>query len=203
MLTEKFDKDNYNTVEIFTTAKKSNSLVVLFLLPVYTIGVCVYLLQQSYANIFAVILNSTFLLEVLILFFGVFFIVVIALLAKAVMLSIFAEGNFKSVKLKIIKEIQRPYCCLTEPIKIWQYQLCIAVSVLISSVMPYILALIIGDFVFVMASFLCMFFACGDILFFISLFGWKKHLNVKKAGSLYVYDFEGIMLYRIYGKIDL
>ena len=199
MLTEKFEKDKYKTVEIFTTAKKSNQLLGLFLLPVYTIGVCVYLLQRDFANIFATIFKLTFLLELLILGVCVFIFIMFAMLIKAVLLSVFSEGGFASVKFKIIKETQKPYCCLKEPIKVWQEQICLAVYILIMGIAPYIIALLIGDFIFVLASFVCMFYAGSDILFFISLFGWKKHLKTKK--TLYVYDFDGILLYRLYETI--
>lgn len=198
MLTEKFDKEKYNITEVFTTAKKANTLLILLLLPLYFIGVCVYLLDKDYANIFAAIFKTTFLLEIFILAAGIFVIMAFAMLAKAALLSVFAEKKFAGVKFKIIKENQKPYCCLTEPIKIRQYQLCLAVYILIMAAAPYIISLIIGDFIFVLASFLCMFFAGGDILFFLSLFGWKKQLNNPK--SLYVMDFEGIMLYRIYSE---
>jgi len=198
MLTEKFDKDKYNTVEIFTTAKKSSRLSILLLLPLYIIGVCVYLIQKNLENIFMTFFKSTFLIEILIAAAGAFLFIILAMLAKAFLLSIFSEGKFANVKFKIIKEGQKPYCCLAEPIKIRQYQLCVAVYILIIAIAPYIIALIIGDFIFVLASFLCLFFAGGDILFFISLFGWKKYLN--NSNNLYVIDFEGIMLYRIYAE---
>jgi len=200
MLTEKFDKDKYNTTEIFTTVKKSGLISVALLVPLYIIGVCVYLLQRNLDNILMTVFKATFLLEVLISAFGVFLFIVIAMLAKAALLSIFAEGNFANVKFKIIKESQKPHCCLTEPIKTGQYQFCLAVYILIAGILPYILALIIGDFLFVLASFLCVFFSSGDIIFFISLFGWKKELNVSKPNALYVLDFEGIVLYRLYAE---
>jgi len=198
MLTEKFDKDKYDAVEIFTTAKKSNLLLFLILLPLYAIGVCVYLLRNNLENIFMTVFKSTFLLEILILAFAIFVIIVIAMLMKAILLSVFAEKNFSGVKFKIIKETQKPYCCLTEPIRIWQYQFCVAVYILIMGIAPYIIALFIGDFMFILGSFLCAFFAGGDILFFISLFGWKRKLY--PVNRLYVLDFEGIILYRIYGE---
>ena len=93
---------------------------------------------------------------------------------------------------EIIKELQKPYCCLKEPIKVRQYQLSQAVYILIAGIMPYITALILGDFIFVFASFICMLFVGGDILFFVILFGVKK--------DSYVMDFEGIIFYRVYEK---
>ena len=196
MLTEKFDKEKYDTAEITMSAKKSNSLMFLFLLPFYIIEVCVYLLNKDMENIFTTLFKETFLFEMLVLAFGIFLFVVVSMLAKAIFLSIFSEGGFANVKFKIIKESQKLHCCLKEPVTIGQYKFCLAVYILILAVLPYVAALIIGDFMFVLASFICMFFAGGDILFFISLFGWKKYLNA--PGDLYVLDFDGIMLYRLY-----
>jgi len=195
MSTEKFDKDKYYITEKFTSVKRSNLLLLLVLLPLYAVGVFVYILQQGdYANIFLTVFerNITFLVEILILGLAIFLFIAIALIVKAILLSVFSEGKFESVKFKIIKDAQKPYCCLAEPIKVWQYQLCIAVYILIAAIIPYIIALILGDFIYILASFISMLFAGADILFLIFLFGAKK--------DSYVLDFEGIILYRLYEK---
>jgi len=195
MFTEKFDKDAYNITEKFMSAKKSNLLSMAILLPFYIIGVAVYVLKWDYVNIFATLFEYyyTFLLELLILALGVFAFIAVAMIIKSVLFSVFAEGKFSSVRFKIINETQKPYCCLKEPIKVRQYQLCLAVYILIAAVAPYIAALLIGDFIYIIASFLCAFFAGSDILFFIILFNWKS--------GAYVIDFDGVMLYRVYEKI--
>jgi hypothetical protein len=193
MIAEKLDKEKYNAAEIFSSAKSVNLLVCLIFVPVCFIEICSYLLMRDYANIFATIFKTTFLLEILILAFGMFLFVVLAMLAKAALLSLFSEGKLASVKFKIIKEAQKPHCCLTEPIKVWQYRLCLGVYAALAMVAPYVISIATGDFIFVIASILCAFFASGDVLFLISLFGAK--------GDSYVIDFEGILLYRIYEKI--
>ena len=186
-----FDKDKYIAIEEFLTVKKINLLSFLLLLPLYVICTCVYLLQRNYVNIFVTIFKPTFLLEIVILAVGIFVILGAALFAKAAMLTLFAERGFDSVKFKIIKETQKPYCCLTEPIKTRQYLLALAVYILLMGIMPYIISLIVGDFIFVLASFVCLYFAAADIWMFIFLGSEEKH-------SSYVLDFDGIMLYRIY-----
>jgi len=190
MFAEKFDKDKYNITEEFMTAKKMNLLLFAVLLPVYTICVCVYLLRWDYANIFMTMFKLTFLLEIFILALGAFAFIAAAMIIKAFLLSAFSEGKSGSLKFKIIKETQKPYCCLTEPVKIRQYQISLAAYIIIGGIAPYVLSFFIGDFIFVLASFLCVFFAGGDILFFLILFREKK--------KSYVLDFEGIMSYRIY-----
>jgi hypothetical protein len=194
MFTEKLNNpDEYNITEKFMTVKKANVLSLLILLPFYILGVVIYLLWRDYANIFAAIFRPTFLLEVLILAVGVFLFLGIAIIAKSILLSVFAEGKFDSVKFKIIKETQKPHCCLTEPVKVRQYQLCLAVYIIIIGIAPYIISVIVGDFIFVLASFVCAYFAASDILLLISLLGTN--------GNSYVLDFDGVMLYRIYEKI--
>jgi len=162
------------------------------LLPLYIIEIVIYIFRWDYANIFATIFKETFILELFILFFGVFAFIAVAMIIKAVLLSIFAEGKFSSVKFKIISETQKPHCCLKEPIKVRQYQICLGIYILIAAAAPYITAWIIGDFMFIIASLICTFFAGTDLLFFAVLFGRK--------GNAYVLDFDGLMLYRIYEK---
>ena len=193
MFTEKFDKEKYNITEKFMTAKKVNLLSLLILLPLYIIEVVIYISQRSYANIFATVFKATFILEIFIMLIGVFVVIMAAMLAKTALLAVFSEGKMNSVKFKIIRETQKPYCCLTEPIKVWQYQICLAVYILVAGVAPYVAALVSGDFLLVIGSFICAFFAGGDILFFITLFGIKS--------DAYVLDFEGLMLYRVYEEI--
>ncbi|MCL2815763.1 MAG: hypothetical protein FWD23_14295 [Oscillospiraceae bacterium] len=193
MLTVKFDKEKYNAVEMFSSVKKMNLLVCLFFLPVCAAEICIYLLGRDYANIFATIFKTTFLLEIFILALGMFLFIAAAMIIKAAMLSLFSEGKFASVKFKIIKEVQKPHCCLAEPIKVRQYRLCLLIYAALAVAAPYIIALAVGDFIFVIASILCAFFAGADVVFLISLFRCK--------GDSYVLDFDGVLLYRIYEKI--
>ncbi|MCL2096705.1 MAG: hypothetical protein FWH10_07355 [Oscillospiraceae bacterium] len=186
----KFDKDRYYESEKFASVGKINALSFALLMPLYIIGVSVYLLYHDYANIFATFFKATFILEIIILAAGVFVIMGAAILAKAVILSAFAPGGFDAVKFKIIKETQKPYCCLTEPVKVRQYRLASVIYILIMGVMPYIISLMVGDFIFVLASFVCVYFTASDIWLVI-------FLASEKNGS-YILDFDGIMLYRIY-----
>ncbi|MCL2816549.1 MAG: hypothetical protein FWD23_18280 [Oscillospiraceae bacterium] len=200
MFTEKFDnsdsdKDKYNITEKFMTVKKANLFSLLLLLPIYAAGIAVYLLWRDYANIFATVFKWTFLLEIFILAFGVFLFLGLAIIVKSILLSVFAEGGFDSVKFKIITDTQKPYCCLTEPVKVRQYQLCLAAYILIIGVAPYVISVLIGDFIVVLASFVCAYFAASDILMLIFLFGANR--------SSYVMDFESIMFYRIYEIKDI
>jgi hypothetical protein len=188
-----FNKEKYTAAEKFETVKKINMLSFALLLPLYIIGASVYLLQRDYGNIFATFFKPTFFLEIIILAVGVFVILAASLLVKAVILSAFAGNGFESVKFKIIKDLQKPYCCLAEPIKVRQYQIALAVYILIMGIMPYIISLILGDFIFILASFVCAYFAGADILLLASLGSEKS--------SSYIIDFDGLMLYRIYEEI--
>jgi len=190
-----FDKDKYIASEIFWTTKKLNAVSLALLLPLYIMGTAIYLLMRDYANIFATFYKATFILEIMILAVGVFVILAVAVIAKSVMLSVFSDGGLDSVKFKIIKETQKPYCSLTEPIKVRQYQFSLAVYILIMGIMPYMIALITGDFIFILASFVCGYFACADTILFLSLF--------REKGSSYIIDFDGIMLYRIYEEMNI
>ena len=187
---DKFDKDKYIASEIFWTTKKVNGVSFALLLPLYIIGAAVYLLMQDYANIFATFFKATFILEIIILAVGVFVILAVALLAKAIILAAFSEGGLDSVKFKIIKETQKPYCSLTEPVKVREYQFSLAAYIFLMGFVPYIIALITGDFIFIFASFVCVYFTAADMILFLCLCTEKS--------SSYITDFDGILLYRIY-----
>ena len=190
MLTENMDKDKYEITEYSAASKKYGLMMLAVLLPYYIICVVIYLLQRSYANIFATIFKSTFFLELFILMFGMFILIGLALLVKAVVLAAFAEGKSNSLKFKIISEVQKPHVYLSEPIKIRQYRICLAAYIIVAAVLPYIIALIIGDFMFVLASFITAYWAGSDIWLLISL--------LRKPGGDYVTDFDSVLLYRIY-----
>ena len=190
MLTENIDKDKYNITEYGAASKKYGLMLLAVLLPYYIICVVIYLLQRSYANIFATIFKSTFLLELFVLMFCMFIVIGLALLLKAVVLTAFSEGKSKSLKFKIISEVQKPHVYLSEPIKIWRYRICLAVYIIVAAILPYIIAFIIGDFMFVLASFITAYWAGSDIWLLISLFG--------KPGGDYITDFDSVLFYRIY-----
>jgi len=185
-----FDKDKYTASENFWTTKKLNAFSFALLLPLYIIGSAVYLLTQDYANIFATFFKITFLLEIIILAVGIFAMLAVAILVKAIILSVFSEGGIDSIKLKIIKETQKPYCSLTEPVKVREYQFSLAAYIFLMGFVPYIIALITGDFIFIFASFVCVYFTAADIILFLCL--------CREKSSSYIIDFDGVMLYRIY-----
>jgi len=192
MLTENFDAGKYNITEYSVAPKKYGLRCFAVLFPYYIICVAVYLSQRDYANIFATIFKPTFLLELFILMFGIIIFICIALIAKAVLLSFFSDGKSDSLKFKIIKEVQKPHCYLSEPIEIWEYRVCLIVYIFIAAILPYMISLIVGDFMFVLASFISAYWAGGDIWLLIALF--------RQKGGDYIIDFETFTLYRIYGK---
>ena len=190
-----FDRDAYKLNEKFMTVKSLNPRLVAVLLPIYTVYTVVYLLMWDYAIIFETVFRSTFvfLLELFILAIGIFAFLCVALIIKAGLLSVFSKEKFNSLKFKIISEIRKPHCNLKEPLKVGQYRLCLIVYIFILGVIPYVISLMTGNFMFVIASFICVFFTGTDILFLIYLSGEKS--------DSYVMDYDGIMLYNIYENI--
>lgn len=185
------EKYNYNIKEYSVTPKKYGLICFAVLLPYYIFCVVIYLLLWDYANIFATVFKATFLLEFFVLILGVVVVIGIALIIKAVLLAAFSGGKSDSLKFKMIQEVQKPHCYSSEPIKIGQYRICLLAYIFIAAILPYIISLIIGDFMFVFASFFSSYWAGGDISLLISLMG--------KDGGDYIIDFENVMLYRIYG----
>lgn len=192
MLVENLDADKYTTEEYSVTPKRAGLMSLAVLVPYYVICVVIYLTQRNYANIFATIFKATFLLELFLLAIGIFVVICIALILKAAALSIFSGNKANNLKFKIIKEAQKPHCFLSEPIKIWEYRICLIIYIFFSALLPYIISLILGDFMFVLVSFIPAYWAGNDIWLLIKLFG--------KKGGDYVIDFDSVMLYRIYKR---
>ena len=194
MFTEKLNKDKYNITEKFMTVKKMNLFLLALLPAVYAIYTTIYILLWDYEQIFTTLTSPriNFLLALFVLGFGIIIFIAAAIIAKAIILSKFSEGKSDSLSFKIIKEIQKPHCCLKEPVTVKQYKISLAVYIFTAGIAPYIAALILGDFMVVFACFICLVFCGGDILLFIALF--------KENNGSYIQDFEGIMLYRIYEK---
>ncbi|MCL2772526.1 MAG: hypothetical protein FWD71_04170 [Oscillospiraceae bacterium] len=192
MSIDNLDTSKYNIAEHSAASKKYGLMMLAVLLPYYIICIVIYLLQRSYENIFATIFKSTFLLELFILMVCMFIILGVALLLKAVLLSLFSEGKSNSLKFKMIGGVQKPHFYSSEPIKIWQYRICLIVYILLAAILPYIVSLIVGDFMFVLASFIMAYWAGSDIWLLFTLFG--------KKGGDYIIDFDSVMFYRIYIK---
>ena len=187
---ENFDAEKYDIKEYSATPKKYGLICLAVLLPYYIICVAVYLLQRDYANIFATVFKATFLLEFFVLMLGVIIVLGIAMFVKAALLSAFSESKSDSLKFRMIPEVQKPHCYAAEPVKIGKYRVCLIAYIFTAALLPYITALITGDFMVVLASFFSAYWAAGDIWLLIALFG--------KNGGDYIIDFENVMLYRIY-----
>lgn len=192
MRIEKLDEQKYTGIDYSMSVKKANLYSVLITLPVYVLYMVIYLLRWNYANIFATIFKWTFLLELFILALEIIAAQIIALIIKGMMLSGFAEEKGNNLKFKLLAENQKPYVTLKEPVTVSQYRLCQLVYILCFVALPFVIAMLIGDFMFVISSFICVLIAGSDIFLFFHLF--------KHKGSSYITDYDGLFLYKVYTK---
>ena len=193
MLIEKIDESEYTGVDYSMPAKKVNLFSGLIILPVYVLYIAVYLLRWNYANIFATVFKFTFLLELLILALAIIIFQVAALFVKGALLAAMSDGKWNSIKFKLLAENQKPHVTIYEPLKVSQYKICQAIYILCFAVLPFAISMMLGDFMFVLASFVCVFISGNDILLFFIL--------LKQNGNSYIIDYDGLFLYKIYNKI--
>lgn len=194
MRIEKIGQDKYTSTDYSMATKKVSLYSGLIILPVYVLYMLIYLLNWDYANIFATIFKSTFLLELFILALAVIAVQIIALIIKGSFLSAMSEGKWHNVKFKFLEANQKPYVVINEPLTVSQYRLSQGIYVLCFAVLPFAISMMTGDFIFVLASFICVLIAGSDILLFFNLF--------KHNGSSYITDYNGIYLYKIYIKTN-
>ena len=192
MYIEKIDGEKYISADCSMATKKVSLYSGLIILPVYVLYMVIYLLRWNYANIFATIFKFTFLLELFILAVGIIAVQIISLFVKGALLSAMSEGKWDNIKFKFLAENQKPYITINEPLTVSQYRLCQFVYILCFAVLPFAISMLIGDFMFVLASFICVLIAGSDILLFFSL--------CRQKASSYIIDYNGMFLYKIYNK---
>ena len=192
MLVENMDLQDYELREEnmeLGRAVRFSYLVTLAAAVLYT---AVYLLRYSYYNIFATVFKPTFLLEFFILMLFAFLFMAAGLIAKAAILAHACENSWQGVKFKIVRGLEKPYCAAVEPLTVRQYMLGIAAYILIAALVPYIIAFFVGDYIFVLASFISVVWVSGDIILLLKL--------SKKNRGDYIVDIDCVMYYKIYGK---
>jgi len=192
MFAENIDLTEYNLTEESMEPKKAvlfSFFITFALVAIYTF---IYLLRYDYANIFATVFKFTFLLEFFILMIFAFLFMAAGLIAKAAVLASACENKWYSLKFKIVRNIEKPYCSATELIMVRHYIIGVLAYILITAVIPFLIAFFVGDFMFVFASFITAMFASGDILLLFKL--------LRKSGSDYILDIDCVIYYKIYSK---
>ena len=192
MLTENIDLTNYNITEESMEPKKAAALSFIITFAIAVIYTLIYLARYDYANIFATIFKFTFLLEFFIFMIFAFLFMAAGLIAKAAVLASACENKWHSLKFKIVRNIEKPYCSAAELITVKHYITGMLAYILTTAVIPFIIAFFVGDFIFVFASFITAMLASGDILLLIKL--------LKKNNSDYIIDIDCVIYYKIYSK---
>jgi hypothetical protein len=184
--------DYNNIAEESMEPKKASAQSYLITCAIVVIYTVIYLLRYDYGNIFVTIFKPTFLLEFFILMFFAFLFMAAGLLAKAALLASACENKWSSLKFKIVRGIEKPYCSAVEPVKIKQYITSVLAYILLTALVPYIIAFFVGDFMFVIASFIAVIWVSGDILLLFKL--------IRKNSGDYIVDIDCVILYKIYSK---
>jgi len=172
------------------------SYLITFIAAVLYVVIYIFLrfrtIDQSMTNIFATLFKESFLLEFFILMFFAALFMGLGLFVKAALLARHCGNKWSDIKFKLVRGIEKPYCLARVPVTIKQYIIAVFAYVFIVAVMPYIIAFIVGDFMFVFVSFITVIWASGDILMLILL--------RKKKRDDYILDLDCVLLYKIYSK---
>ncbi|MCL2099983.1 MAG: hypothetical protein FWH24_06070 [Oscillospiraceae bacterium] len=186
------DMGEFTMIEKSMTPKKASifSYIITFTAAVlYTV---IYLLRYDYGNIFVTMFKPTFLLEFFILMVFVFLFMAAGLLVKAAILASACENKWHGLKFKIVRGLEKPYCSALTPVKVSLYITALLAYIILTAVLPYIIAFFAGDFMFVFASFIGVLLSGGDILMLFKLIG-------KNSGE-YILDIDCVIFYRVYYK---
>ena len=186
------DMSEFAMIEKSMTPKKASIFSYLITFTAAVLYTVIYLLRYDYGNIFATMFKPTFLLEFFILMVFVFLFMAAGLLIKAAILASACVNKWYGLKFKIVRGIEKPYCSAAVPVKVSIYKASVLAYIMLTAVLPYIIAFFAGDFMFVCASFIGALLSSGDILMLFRLTG-------KNSGD-YILDIDCVIFYRIYYK---
>ena len=190
MLIENLDLNKYKLTEVSVEPKRAVMLSYLIVFIGIVLYTAVYLLRYDYANIFFTMFKPTFLLEFFILMLFAFLFMAAGLIVKGAVLASSCGNKWQSLKFKIVRRLEKPYCSAVEPVSVSNYIKSILAYILIASIVPYIIAFFVGDFMFIIASYITLILVSGDILLLFKL--------LKTDGSDYILDIDCVIYYKIY-----
>ena len=85
----------------------------------------------------------------------------------AIVFKIFLKENKESVKIGFQKETFTPYCHCAEKLRLWQYAIAIIAPSIVLGFVPYIIASIYQDIIWLFFAWFNISAAGGDILIFL------------------------------------
>ena len=197
--------DEYNVTEEFIVPGKAVRLSYLITFTFAAVYIAAYIFLRFIAhetparnameNIGNTVLQWTFLLYFFIVMFFAFLFMVAGLLIKAALTASHCDNKWHDLKFKIVRCLEKPYCTAIVPVKIKHYIKGVLAYILTVAIVPYIIAFIVGDFMFILAACITVLWASADILLLLRLI---KH--VRKDGGEYIVDNDCVLLYKIYSK---
>lgn len=104
----------------------------------------------------------------------------------------FASKGFKSIKFGILWKMLTPYCHCKEPLQIKHYIIALLAPLVILGILPALIGLAIGHFVFVLFGIFFSTAAAGDLMIY--------HLIKKENPEDYVQDHPSEAGYYIFRK---
>lgn len=113
-------------------------------------------------------------LELLIFIVGIIILTIVHEGVHGFFWHLFCKDKWKSIKFGFIKESLTPYCHCTEPLTILQYRLGCIAPLFVAGILPYIIALLIGNNVLLFISLVMILGAGGDVAIFLLILKEKE-----------------------------
>jgi hypothetical protein len=116
-----------------------------------------------------------YLSGILTLLIGFLILTVLHELVHGFVWHLYCRNRWKSIKFGIEVKLLTPYCHCKELLFVWQYRLGTIAPLLITGILPYIISLILGNFILMAVSLLMIIGAGGDAAILLLLKNAKPY----------------------------
>lgn len=172
MKKEKLDLDKYSQKEVTMTVEKACKKGFITVIPIMLIGFAIYYLIRGGYNILETPWKDYFI--VMTIFIAGF---ILHELIHGLVWGKVSEGGFKSAEFGYDPNYLKPYCNPTEVMTMKEYKLGKALPLIITGILPYLIAIIIGSFHLMIAS-LLLIGLCGVDIVIIKMIYKEKNTTL-------------------------
>lgn len=173
--------ENYQKEKLTINLVWANLFAVLIMIPIFVLFGLPYMLiwgsQFSSENLKKVLasISPDFVYGQTLVAFGILLLgIVVHELIHGIVWSRFAENGFKSIKFGVLWKMLTPYCHCKVPLKVGQYIFGAIMPAVVLGIVPSIVAIVIGNFGWLVFGMFFTMAAAGDFLIIKLLVKEKK-----------------------------
>ncbi|MCB9034844.1 MAG: DUF3267 domain-containing protein [Chitinophagales bacterium] len=162
------DFSGYKKEQLTIDLAKANVYAIVLIIPIVLVfGLPFYLLWKnniSTDGIKSYLDTLNPILRMLLIVLSIVIGIILHELIHGITWSFFASKGFKSIKFGILWKMLTPYCHCTEPLKVKHYILGAIMPAIILGFIPYIIAIITGNFPLLLFGMFFTMVAVGDFM---------------------------------------